>query len=521
MQDARILWADDEIDLLKPQILFLEQKGLQVESVTNALDAIDWVTRDEFDLIFLDENMPGMSGLEALTEIKTLKPHIPIVMITKSEEEHIMENAIGSKISDYLIKPVNPNQILSSVKKLLSGKTLVSQRLNMGYQQDFRNIGMAFFDDMSLDQWYDIYRKLVYWEIELSNSEDKSMVEVLQAQKQEANVNFSKTVIQNYTDWLNSPKDERPLLSPDLLEKRVFPHISTQSHSLFFILIDCLRYDQWKVFESILADYYVIDKEECYLSIVPTATQYARNSIFAGLFPDQIVEKFPKYWVGDDEDGGKNLHEADFLQELIARNRLNIKHSYTKVITADDGKQLTENFLNLMHNDLNVVVVNFIDLIAHARSEMNIIRELAPDEAGLRSLTRSWFEHSGLLAFLKKLKEHKVKIILSTDHGSIRVKRPVKIIGDRNTTTNLRYKHGRNLNYDEKSRQIFTVRNPSEARLPKSTVSGTYAFATEDCFFVYPNNYNYYVNYYRDTFQHGGISMEEMIVPLVYMSPKS
>lgn len=521
MQDARILWADDEIDLLKPQIIFLQQKGLSVESVTNAMDAIDLVASEDFDLIFLDENMPGMSGLEALAEIKALKPHIPVVMITKSEEEHIMENAIGSKISDYLIKPVNPNQILSSIKKLLSGKTLVSQKLNMGYQQDFRNIGMAFFEDMNASEWMDIYKKLIYWEVELSNSEDKSMVEVLHSQKAEANINFSKFIINNYEGWMKQPVGQRPLLSPDIIEQKVFPHLNGEKYSLFFLLVDCLRFDQWKIFESILAEYYTIDQEEMYISILPTATQYARNAIFSGLFPDQIAERFPKYWVSDDEEGGKNLHEADFLQELILRNRLNIKHSYTKIITAEDSKQATDNYMNLLHNDLNVVVVNFIDLIAHARSEMNIIRELAPDEAGLRSLTRSWFEHSSLLTLLKKLREHKVKIVLSTDHGSIRVKKPLKIIGDRHTTTNLRYKHGKNLNYDEKSRQIMTIRKPEDGHLPKSTVSGSYAFATEDCFFVYPNNYNYYVNYYRDTFQHGGLSMEEMLVPLVTLTPKN
>jgi len=522
MQESavKILWVDDEIALLKPHMIFLKQKGMEVTPVTNGDDAIDMVTQEDFDLVFLDENMPGQSGLEVLPQIKKIRPHLPIVMITKSEEEHIMESAIGKQISDYLIKPVNPNQILLSVKKILQGRTLVSQSINQGYQQDFSQIGQMFFDDISAEEWVEVYHKLVHWEIQLSGIEDQSMMEILQSQKSEANVNFGKFIAQNYVDWVNSPVSERPVLSPDLLGEKVFPHIKAGEHSLFFILIDCLRYDQWKAFEPILAQYYNIDKEESYYAILPTATQYARNSIFAGMFPYDISEKFPKYWVNDDEDGGKNLHEADFLKEQIIRKRLNIKHSYHKIITADDGKQIADNVLNLLHNDLNVIVVNFIDLLSHARAEMNIIKELAPDEAAYRSISRSWLEHSSLLELFKKLRDRKVKIIISTDHGTIRVKRPLKIIGDRNTTTNLRYKQGRNLNYDTKSRQILSINKPQEAKLPKSTVSGTYAFALEDCFFVYPNNFHYYADFYKDTFQHGGISMEEMIVPIVSLSPK-
>lgn len=521
MENAKILWVDDEIELLKPHIMFLQQKEMSVTPSSNGSDALDVVREEDFDVIFLDENMPGMNGLEVLGELKDIKPHIPVIMITKSEEEHIMEDAIGAKISDYLIKPVNPNQILSAVKKILKGKALVSQRTNSEYQKKFTEISMKFFEsDMDANEWIDIYKKLVYWEIELSESEEKSMVEVLNMQKHEANVNFSKFITKNYIDWVQSKAENRPLLSPDILPQKVFPLIEPGKHKTFFILIDCLRYDQWKMMEPLIAEDFQIVKEECYFGIIPTATQYARNAIFAGMFPSEIAEKFPKYWVNDDEDGGKNLHEADFLQELIAKERMNIKHSYTKVITADDGKQLTDNLHNLMNNDFNAVVVNFIDLLSHARAEMNIIRELAPNESAYRSLSRSWFEHSSLHEMLKRLREQNVKIVITTDHGTIRVNKAQKIIGDRNTTTNLRYKQGRNLNYEDKSRQIFSVRKPEDAKLPKSTVSGTYAFCTEDTYFVYPNNYNYYASYYKDTFQHGGVSIEEMIVPYVELAPK-
>ena len=517
---TKILWVDDEIHLLKAHIMFLNDKGFEVKTVTNGEDAIISVEGEEFDIVFLDEQMPGMNGLDTLAAIKSKTPQTPVVMITKSEEEHVMEDAIGSKIADYLIKPVNPNQILLSCKKILDGKTLVSQKINSGYQQDFRNIGMAFFENPTAEEWVELYKKLVDWEIKMEESNDSSMKEVLFSQKAEANVNFSKFIASKYTGWLKGPREKRPLLSPDLLKEKVFPLIKQGQQSVFFILVDCLRFDQWKAFEPIISQYFTVDKEECYYGIIPTATQYARNAIFSGMFPSEIASRFPNFWKNDDDEGGKNLHEPDFLTENIVRNKLNIKHHYTKIISNDDAKQYNDAVMNHLHNDLNVVVINFIDMLTHARSEMNIVKELAPDEAAFRSISKSWLEHSAFLVLLKKLQEHKVKIVITTDHGSVKVHRPIKIIGDKNTTTNLRYKQGRNLNYDDSSRQIFAVKNPEDVKLPKSTVSGTYAFATDDGFFVYPNNYNYYVNYFKDTFQHGGISLEEMIVPLITLSPK-
>jgi CheY-like chemotaxis protein len=520
MQNVKILWADDEIQHLKSQIMFLEQKGAKVDAVPTGQDAIEAVQKQDYDIVFLDENMPGLSGIETLEKIKAVQPQIPVVMITKSEEENLMEDAIGNQISDYLIKPVNPNQILLSLKKLLEGRQLVSQRVNQGYQRDFRNIGMAVLDTQSTTEWADIYKKLVYWDRQLHQGEDKSMFEVWEAQMAEANVNFTKFVTKNYIKWVNGKSDDKPILSPDLLQAKVFPHLKPGKYSLFFILVDCLRYDQWKEMEDFFAQYFDIETEDTYYALLPTATQYARNAIFSGMYPLEISERYPKYWVSDEEEGGKNLHEADFLQEHIVRKRLNIKHSYTKIITNEEGKQFADNILNYLHNDLNAVVVNFIDLMTHARAEMSLIKELAPDEAGFRSLSRSWIEHSTLLTALRKIKDKNVKIVLTTDHGSIRVKKPLKIVGDRHTTTNLRYKQGRNLNYDEDNRMIFTIRKPEDAKLPKSNVSGSYAFAAEDGYFVYPNNYNYYAAYYKDTFQHGGISLEEMIVPVITLTPK-
>ncbi len=520
MQNARILWADDEIDLLKGHILFLEEKGLKISQVSNGHDAVEAVKNDAFDIVFLDENMPGMSGLEALDEIKNIAPHLPVVMITKSEEEQIMEDAIGSKIADYLIKPVNPSQVLMACKKILQNRELVSQKITSAYQKDFRKIGMQFYDEPDYKEWMDIYKKLVKWDMEMGGNPDKSMADVLATQQNEAQNNFSRFVMKNYLDWVNTPNlNERPMLSPDLLGETAFKELGGKYESVFFILIDCMRYDQWKEFESLFAQDFYINNEKLYYAILPTATQYARNSIFAGLYPLDIFKRYPKYWKQDEDEGGKNMFEAELLQEHITRKRLNIKHSYHKILSNDQAANLVNNVNNLMTNDLNVIVYNFIDALSHSRTEVDIIRELAPNEAAYRNVSRSWIQHSPFLDLLKALAQRKVKIILTTDHGTVRVRRPVKIVGDRNTSTNLRYKQGRNLSYD-KEKFLFPILKPEDAMLPKTNMSSTYVFTSEDYFFAYPNNYNHYVNYYRDTFQHGGVSLEEMVVPLIDLSSK-
>lgn len=511
------MWADDEIELLKPHILFLNNKGYNVTPVNSGADALDEIGNDNYDIVFLDENMPGMTGLETLSHIKTSNPNIPVVMITKSEEESIMEEAIGSKIADYLIKPLNPNQILLSVKKLLDNKRLVSEKTNLSYQQDFRNISMAFYDDMDFSEWVDVYKKLVYWELEIENTEDKSMSEILDNQKEEANKNFASFIKTNYEDWVTDPNSDHPVLSHQLMKKKVFPQLE-ENVPVFFIVIDNLRYDQWEILEPAMAEMFNMVEDDFYYSILPTSTAYARNAIFSGLMPSEMEKRHPDLWVGDDQDDGKNNNEEEFLKRNLDKNRLNIKSSYHKIIHAGHGKSLVDNSANLMKNDLNVVVFNFVDMLSHARTDMQMIRELAPDEAAYRSLTLSWFMHSSLHDFMKKISENNVKVIVTTDHGTIRVKRPFKIIGDRNTNTNLRYKQGKNLGYDGKD--LLEIRKPESVLLPRQNVSTSFAIAQEDYFFAYPNNFNYYVNHYKDTFQHGGISMEEMILPVVTLRPK-
>ncbi|NJL11893.1 MAG: bifunctional response regulator/alkaline phosphatase family protein [Microscillaceae bacterium] len=517
MQSYAILWADDEIELLKPHILFLEKKGYHITPVNSGADALDKFQEQSFDIVFLDENMPGMTGLETLAQMKTINPNVPVIMITKSEEEHIMEEAIGAKISDYLIKPLNPNQILLSVKKILDNKRLVSEKTNQGYQQDFRNLALAFSEYMNHDEWVDVYKKLIYWELEIEQTQKKDMAEVLEMQKSEANTSFVKFIRDHYEDWLNEPKADRPLLSHQLMKKKVFPLLE-QPEPIFFIVIDNLRYDQWKVIEPILLEYFTIEEESAYYSILPTTTAYARNAIFAGMMPADMLKYHKDLWVQEDEEEGKNLSEEAFLMRQLQKNRLNIKASYHKIITQGQGKQLAEQVENLMHNQLNAVVFNFVDMLSHARTDVDMIRELMPDEAAFRTLTRSWFLHSPLLDLLRRVSEKSARVILTTDHGTMFVKKPYRIVGDRNVNTNLRYKQGKNLSYDDD--KILVARKPERFHLPKLNVSTSYVFAIEDYFFAYPNNFNYYVNYYRHTFQHGGVSMEEIIIPLVTMRGK-
>lgn len=518
MQRYKILWADDEIDLLKPHILFLEQKGYEVTPVVSGIDALEKCSEEAFDVVFLDENMPGISGLETLNQIKQRRPNLPVIMITKSEEEHIMEEAIGAKIADYLIKPLKPSQILLSIKKILENKRLVTEKTSMSYQQDFRNISMAFMEKMDHKEWTDIYKKLVYWELELDEMEDRNMFEVLENQKTEANNDFAKFINENYSDWLNDPEIDKPLLSHQLLKERVLPAVDGQQ-PVFFLLIDNLRYDQWKILEPIIAEYFSLENEELYYSILPTTTAYSRNAIFSGLLPTDMQKKYPDLWVGEDSDKGKNMYEDKLLEKFLIRQNKKIKHSYYKIKNISEGKQLTENVRNLMNNDLNVIVYNFVDMLSHARTDMAMIRELAPNESAYRSLTKSWFEHSQLIEALKIISAHGAKLIISTDHGTIRVKRPFKIIGDKSVNTNLRYKQGKNLAYDKG--KIMEVNNPSDLFLPQVNISTRYVFAVEDQFFAYPNNYNYYVNYYNDTFQHGGVSLEEMIIPIIFLNSKN
>ena len=512
-RNGKILWADDEIDLLKPHIMFLKAKGYDVTTVNNGADALDSVSQSHFDLVILDENMPGLSGLETLSQIKQMRPDVPVIMITKSEEENIMNQAIGNKIADYLIKPVNPNQILMSLKKNLHSSTLVSQQATSDYQQEFRRITEQINDSSDITDWYNLYRKLVFWEMELAQT-DTNMDELLLSQKSDANAQFCKYIKRNYESWIDS--ESRPLMSNDVFKRKVFPLLDA-GEKVFFVLIDNFRLDQWRIIKPLLAEYYNIE-EDLYCSILPTATQYARNAIFSGLMPVQIEKMFPELWVDEDSEEGKNVNESPLIQTQLDRFRKKYTFSYNKVYEGQFGDKLLQNFRNFEHYDLNVIVFNFIDMLSHALTESKMIRELASTDAAYRSLTESWFRHSSASELLRKIAESGYRVVLTTDHGTIRSDNPIKVVGDKNTNTNLRYKLGKNLTYNEK--QVYAVKTPARLGLPSPNISTQYVFATNNDFFAYPNNYNHYVQYYKGTFQHGGISMEEMLIPLISMQPK-
>lgn len=515
MTNGLILWVDDEIEHLRAHIIFLQKKGYEVVTVTNGPDAIEQCRQRSFDIIMLDEMMPGLTGLETLQQIKIISPETPVVMVTKSEEEDIMDQAIGSKIADYLIKPVNPSQILLTLKKNIHRKEIVTEVTQSGYQQNYMGIAQQIDSCRTADDWINVYKRLVHWELELSSA-DSGMTEMLNMQKEEANIGFAKYIKNNYLDWVAVQPKEHPMLSTEVFKKKVFPAIDN-GEKVFLVVIDNFRYDQWRMLAPEIGDMFDID-EQLYFSILPTATQYARNAIFSGLMPNKIAEMFPELWVDEDEEEGKNLNEGPLIKTQIERYRRHDTFSYYKINDSTGGDRYLQQMKSLANNDLNVLVVNFVDMLSHACTESKMVRELANNESAYRSITQSWFRHSVIADIMRRLAQSDYKVILTTDHGSIRASKPVKIIGDRNTNTNLRYKLGKNLNYN--SKDLFVIKEPLKAQLPAPNISTSYVFATGDSFFAYPNNYNYYVSYYKDTFQHGGISMEEILVPLVTLTPK-
>ncbi|MEY3562964.1 MAG: hypothetical protein RLZZ294_970 [Bacteroidota bacterium] len=516
MSLASILWVDDEIEILEAHKLFLEMKGYHVTSMTNGFDALEFLQKQSVDLILLDESMPGMSGLEMLQRIKRMHPHIPVVLVTKNETESLMEEAIGAQITDYLIKPVNPNQVLLILKKNLDNKRLITESIISNYQQQFRSMFDALGASPTFKNWTEVYRQLVFWELEMEKSDTAEMFDVLLDQKKEANAAFFKFISRNYAAWINHPDENAPVLSHRFFSKKVLPFIS-KGKPLIWILIDNFRYDQWKAIEPMMTEFFRIQEEDCFYSILPTTTHYCRNAIFSGLLPSSMEKQFPDWWKRDDDEDGKNNHEAEFFgSQLQTLGRPDIQFSYHKILSDTDALKLTDNAAGLLTNDLTIVVYNFVDMISHARTDMNVIKSLASDEKAYRSLTKTWFLHAPLFQLLKKLSQKKCDLVLSTDHGSLQVKHPLKVLADKQTTSNLRYKNAKNLDVD--LREVLSFKDPSLAGLPKSNISSSFIFAGKQDYFCYPNNFNQFAQLYKNSFQHGGISMEEMIIPSIRMT---
>ena len=515
MNNIQILWVDDEINLLKPHIIFLEKKNYTVTPCTNGADALDLVKENNYDVIFLDENMPGLTGLETLTEINNMVSNVPIIMITKSEEEYIMEEAIGSKIADYLIKPVNPNQILLSLKKNLDHNKLVSERTSINYQQEFRKIAMELASVNSHEEWVDIYKKLVHWELELENIDDAGLLSILESQKQEANQIFFKFIKNNYADWFYD--SDAPILSHQLFKNVILPKIEPEEKTLV-IVVDNLRYDQYYVIEKTIANYYKKQEEKSFFSILPTATHYARNAIFSGLTPLEMSTKHKDIWTNENDEGGKNMHEEEFLKRQLDRLNKDYSFSYHKVSNSSAGKDLIQNYNQYKNNTFNVVVFNFVDMLSHAKTDTKVIRELTADDKAYRALTDSWFQNSPMLELIKKAQKDNIKLIITTDHGTTNCSKPTQVIGNKSIASNLRYKTGRSITYQEKD--VYAEHDPKQIFLPQEHMNSSFVFAKDNLFFVYPNNQNHYTKYYKDTYQHGGISLEEMIIPCATFIPK-
>lgn len=516
MNNIEILWVDDEINLLKPHILFLEKKNYNVTPCTNGADAIDLVKTNNYDIIFLDENMPGLSGLETLTEIKNINNNTPVVMITKSEEEYLMEEAIGSKIADYLIKPVNPNQILLSLKKNLDHSRLISERTTINYQQEFRKISMELGAVNSHEEWIEVYKKLIYWELELENINDHGLLGILESQKQEANQIFFKYIKNNYADWFYD--NDSPILSHQLFKQTILPEIEKNEKTMVLV-VDNLRYDQYLVLEKIILKHYKKNEEIPYFSILPTATHYARNAIFSGLTPLEMSTKHKDIWLNENDEGGKNMKEEEFLKRQLKALKKDMPFSYHKIVSQKSGKEMLQNYNQYKNNKFNVMVFNFVDMLSHAKTDTQVIKELASDDKSYRALTETWFKNSSMLELIQKAQKDNINLVITTDHGTVNCSKPTQVIGHKSMASNLRYKTGKSITYQEKD--VYAEHDPKAIFLPQENMNSSFIFAKDNLFFVYPNNQNHYTKYYKDTYQHGGISLEEMIIPCIILSPKN
>jgi CheY-like chemotaxis protein len=517
-ENRRILWVDDEIDFLKPHMLYLKGKGYDVFPCSNARDALDLLVHERYDLILLDEMMPGMGGLDFLDALKETDPYLPVVMITKSEEEDVMNEAIGRRITDYLIKPVNPSQIWLACKKVFDRRDIEREQRIRDYMEDFAKIQSLSTDGFGWDDWTKLYLKMVRWDLELLQAEDHALRHAHQGRISALNREFCRFVEAHYRGWVEQAAGQRPLLSTDIVEQKVLPLIR-EGKKVSLVVIDCMRLDQWLVLEPLVNEFFQSDLE-LFSSILPTATLYSRNAIFSGLFPMDIARRFPDYWQEAQEtETGRNRYEKDLLKSLLDRSGVSSEAlQYVKVYNRTEAQELSRNLGSLADLRLSALVFTFVDALSHSRSQSEILQELAPDEDALRSHLRTWFSHSILKETLAALAGRGVHVVICTDHGSVMVKKPTLVRARRETSTAVRYKFGDNLQCDE--RAAVHIRDPRVFKLPLDSLIKHYILAKEHYFFLYPNNYHKYERIFRGTFQHGGISLEEMVLPLVTLTPR-
>jgi CheY-like chemotaxis protein len=517
MTRRKILWVDDEIEVLKPHLLFLESRGYDVVGVPSGHDAVEKVEHEDFDLLFLDEMMPGMDGLATLEKVKEVRPNLPVVMVTKSEEESLMEQAIGQKIDDYLVKPINPSQVLSVAKRILEKRKIREDHLSRKYVQDFQRLQNLRYTGLEWTDWAEVHRLLSEWDIEIDQYRGVGLAQTHREHKKEWNLEFSKFVEKNYPAWLRN-EGNRPTLSVDLVKKYIYPHLKVKKQ-VFFFVIDCMRLDQWLALEPLVAEDFSVQRDY-YFSILPTATPYSRNAVFSGLFPDEVAKIYPDVWALDSADASRNRNERQLLDKQLESLRLTFdsEPKYIKVLEITEGDNLARKLDSYRQTPLLSVVLNFLDHLVHGRSESDILKEMAPDEAAFRTLMKSWFMHSSLFDVLKQLARWDCKVVITTDHGAVLGGKGTIARGRRDASTHLRYKYGENLGCDSKA--AVKVDDPSAYRLPAFSRYTNYIFAREDYYFVYQTNFHEYDRQFRGSFQHGGISLEEMVLPIVTLTPR-
>ncbi len=516
--NRRILWVDDEIDMLKPHIIFLEQRGYDLATATSGEAAIEVIKEGRYDIVLLDEMMVGMDGLETLAEMKELDPSVPVVMVTKSEEEDLMNDALGKRIDDFLIKPVKPSQVLSAIKRILDGQKIRRDQLAQTYARENSQLRAQIMGTMDWREWIEFYTKFVHWDLELDRVRDPGLRQIHRDLQMSANAEFSRYVEGEYEGWVNDTPD-RPLLSPDIFREYVAP-LLTAKKKVYFVVLDCLRLDHWMSLMPSLEPFFNIENHY-YYSILPTATPYSRNALFSGLYPVEFGEKFPDIWNPHSRDQySKNRYERQLMDGQLRRMgiRVNPSHKYVKIYEKDEADNVRRKMGSFHDLQFVSLVYNFVDILSHGRSESEILQEIAPDEPAFRSLVRSWFLHSALYHIIQEMARQKATVVLTTDHGAVLGRRAALVRGNKATTTNIRYKFGSNLGYNPK--ETFLIDDPGRFRLPTDGLSKQYAIAKEDYYFVYPTEFHKYERQYRGTFQHGGISTEEMILPCAVMTPR-